>query len=347
MPTSISSNHSSKNDEELADINSKNQLVKSNINLNSSPSHFQQSSSSASSSHGSNEQQQHQQSEDLSQLSINKQAKKQKKSHSETTNANNTTSNNNSSINQSQSNSFDSSKTSISQLANNGNQSNTNSNSQYASALTQMMLNNALVNNNAATNPLQVLLNNPANSFLNNTSNGMGGAAVAAAAAPGYDFNLALKMYQIQLQSLMTANYLQSMRPTQQATTQQQLGAMPNSNLFSSLLGLSPEQLKQLAGGGGAIQTNLNKSDGENNASDHFKSESTLNDDGGEQDEESDEFESASLKNVKICINEVNANGNGKMKQLDSRNSSKTSMDNLKKFKNASNDRNPKLIKNK
>jgi hypothetical protein len=318
LPTSISSQHSSKNDEELADINSKNQLVKSNINLNSSPaSHFQSTS--------------HEQTDDMSLTNANKQAKKQKKSHTDSSSNGNNSSTTSSSSNQSHSNNFnstDSSKTSNSQLSSNGNQSNNN---QYAAALTQLMLNNALTGNNSAVNPIQSLLNNPAGGFLNNTPNGA-----------CYDFNLALKMYQIQLQSLMTANYLQSMRPNQQAAASN--ANIPNASLFSSLLGLGPEQLKQLSSGAG-MQSGLGKPD-ESDA-DNFKSDGMHEE--AEQDEESDEFESASLKNVKICINEVNSAGsNGKLKQLDSRNSNKNSVESLKKFKNgSSNERNPKLIKNK
>lgn len=52
----------------------------------------------------------------------------------------------------------------------------------------------------------------------------------------GYDFGLALKMYQIQLQSLMAANYLQSIRSTQ-----------PSNNLMASYFGLNGEQLQQLS----------------------------------------------------------------------------------------------------
>ncbi|RNA14360.1 sal 4 [Brachionus plicatilis] len=51
-----------------------------------------------------------------------------------------------------------------------------------------------------------------------------------------YDFGLALKMYQIQLQSLMAANYLQSIRSNQ-----------PSGNLMASYFGLSGEQLQQLS----------------------------------------------------------------------------------------------------
>lgn len=53
----------------------------------------------------------------------------------------------------------------------------------------------------------------------------------------GYDFGLALKMYQIQMQSLMAANYLQSIRSSTQSS----------SNLMNSYFGLSSEQLQQLS----------------------------------------------------------------------------------------------------
>ena len=63
---------------------------------------------------------------------------------------------------------------------------------QYAATLTQLMLAGSLGNASSLTGNQQ-------------TTNGGGG---------GYDFGMAnvLKMYQIQLQSIMAANYLQSIR---------------------------------------------------------------------------------------------------------------------------------------
>ena len=310
-PTSISNNHSNKNDEELADINNKNQLAKSNVSMNTTP---------AISHHHLQHQQQpnHTESKPASSSTNDTQIKKHKKSHHDSS----------SSSSNSQSTSSSAESSSNSQIMASGQ-------NQYAAALTQLMLNNALASNGAASqaNPLQ----NPAN-FLNASGNNpMAGLGTNAS---GYDFNLALKMYQIQLQSLMTANYLQSMRqaPGQQiAPAVKNASSMPNSNLFSSFLGLNPDQLKQLTGSLLSKSNNSKSDEGGENASgeEGYKNEDMDGD-------ESDDYESGSLKNVK----QHKAAGVTENKNSSS---NKNSLDCLKKLKNSNEPQQQpqKLIRNK
>ncbi|CAF0831917.1 unnamed protein product [Brachionus calyciflorus] len=110
--------------------------------------------------------------------------------------------------------------------------------------------------------------------------------APQASQVPGYDFNLALKMYQIQLQSFMAANYLQSMR---NSTT-----SVPSAALLASYFGLNQEQL-------------LNVSRSKSNMESVVSSESDEVDSSLNETENSDKNESfiqdESLKKCKKTMN--------------------------------------------